>query len=92
MSPSDLTGVTFRAAKEPDLPILIEIGRKAFLFAFWELSPIEVIRDWVTSDFEGRQYPEPAWPCQVVAGNFGVQRRRAGILPSDRLSRSRRTN
>ena len=58
MSPSNLTGISFRAAEERDLPALIDIGRKAFLFAFWELSPIEVIRDWVAQDFEGRRYPE----------------------------------
>ena len=76
MSPSDLTGVTFRAAEESDLPILIEIGRKAFLFAFWELSPIEVIRDWVTSDFEGRQYPELLQEMQVAS----VDDRPVGVL------------
>ena len=45
---------------------MIEVARKAFLFAFWELSPIEVIRDWVATDFEGRRYPE-LWQTARVA-------------------------
>ncbi len=59
--PADLDGISFRPAEERDLPAMIDVGRKAFLYAFWELSPIEVIRDWVTKDFEGRHYPE-LWP------------------------------
>ena len=54
---TDLKGISFRSAEERDVPAMIEVGRKAFLFAFWELSPIEVIRDWVDQDFEGREYP-----------------------------------
>ncbi|NKB68482.1 MAG: GNAT family N-acetyltransferase [Candidatus Latescibacteria bacterium] len=58
--------VQLRAATEKDIPVLIDIARKAFLSAFWELSPIEVIHDWVADDFEGRCYPE-RWPRMIVA-------------------------
>ncbi|NKB71478.1 MAG: GNAT family N-acetyltransferase [Candidatus Latescibacteria bacterium] len=58
--------VQLRAATEEDVLALIDIARKAFLFAFWELSPIQVLRDWVADDFEGRCYPE-RWPRMIVA-------------------------
>ena len=61
-----LKGISFRAAEDRDVPAMIEVGRKAFLFAFWELSPIEVIRDWVAQDFEGREYPN-LWPITNLA-------------------------
>lgn len=66
MSPTNLDGIIFRAAEKQDVPAMIEVGRKAFLFAFWELSPIEVKRDWVAEDFEGRRYPE-LWPTARIA-------------------------
>ena len=63
---SDNDRTFLRPATANDVPALIDIARRAWLCAYYELAPIEAIRDWVADDFEGKWYPTH-WPEMTVA-------------------------
>jgi putative acetyltransferase len=63
--------ITLRAAREADVPALIELARRSWLSGFAGSAPPALVRDRLAREFERDWYPRH-WPAMTVAEECGV--------------------